>query len=1361
MSKNRDPQIEQHRAWLGLVQPVGLVVSPPALLEAGAVLELDAVELQQTLRSVVLRTPERGSAGDDDAVSLDDFPAFARRVLGWKPEDLAGAPGGPPLPDGLEVPLPSYGETLRPTYAVLDPFAAAGAPSYLLLVQEWPAGTDFDAPVGAEHGWDASPQARFERLLRETTVAAGLLVTAGAIRLVYAPGVETSGHLTFPVPALCEVAGRPMLAALHMLLGEHRLFSAQDGHRLHDVLAASRKYQNEVSTKLAEQVLGSLWELLRGFQAADEARAGRLLGDFTDHDPGHVYGGLLTTLLRLVFLLYAEDHGLMSESEVYLDGYSVTGLHERLREDAGRYPDTMDQRYGAWARLLSLFRLVYDGGGCAGFELPTRHGQLFDPDEYPFLEGRPRGVARVQGDVLDPPRVSDGCIFRVLQALLVLDGERLSYRSLDVEQIGSVYEAMMGFAVERAAGRCIGVKSGAHKPGAVRADPVIDIDALLAEKPAQRSAWLDREAGCKLTGKAATALAGARTAEDVVAALGRKVSDRTPQIIAPGGLYLQPGEERRRSGSHYTPRELTGPIVRTTLAPVLAALGERPTPEQILDLKVCDPAMGSGAFLVEACRQLAEVLVAAWERHACMPAIPPDEVPRLYAHRLVAQRCLYGVDRNPFAVSLARLSLWLVTLARNHAFTFLDHALEHGDSLVGLGRAQIGAFRWQQARVKDLPLFEAVEESVSEARRRRDYLRSLDDDRDAEKRLAWREAEKALYDARLAGDLAIAAFFGESSDKARETRRRSLENQLRGWRAGEDDGQTLRELAESLREREPPVVPFHWEIEFPEVFERDNPGFDAIVGNPPFAGKNSIIAGNAPAYLDWLKSVHEESHGNSDLVAHFFRRAFHVLRAGGVFGLIATNTIGQGDTRSTGLRWICTHGGTIFHATKRLKWPGMAAVVVSVVHASKGPHPGPFQLDGREVPVITAFLFHAGGHADPAVLRANADTSFVGSYVLGMGFTFDDTNKKGEASPLAEMHRLVAKAPRNAEIIFPYLGGEELNDSPTQSHHRYVIDFGEMSEAEARQWPDLMAIVEAKVKPRRMGDNRELYRRFWWQYAEKRGALYRTIHGMDRVLAIARVGQHGVFAFLPANIVFSEQLVVFPLESHAAFCALQSRPHEVWARFFGSSMKDDLRYTPSDCFETFPFPPDWQTNPALEAAGKAYYEFRAALMVRNDEGLTKTYNRFHDPEERAPDIVRLRELHAAMDRAVLDAYGWTDIPTECTPRLDYEIDEETWGTKKKPYRYRWPEDVHDEVLARLLALNHERAEAERLAGGAITPDAPAASQPGKPTPAGKQPRQRKQPAPARPASRPARKPAKKRPRSPQADLFTPPEPSDD
>jgi hypothetical protein len=405
----------------------------------------------------------------------------------------------------------------------------------------------------------------------------------------------------------------------------------------------------------------------------------------------------------------------------------------------------------------------------------------------------------------------------------------------------------------------------------------------------------------------------------------------------------------------------------------------------------------------------------------------------------------------------------------------------------------------------------------------------------------------------------------------------------------------------------------------------------------------------------------------------------------------------------------------------------------------------PIILDGKPVEKITAFLFSKGGNENPHVLLANADKSFIGSYVLGMGFTFDDSNP--DATPLAEMQRLIEASPKNAERIFPYIGGEEVNSSPSHAHHRYVINFGELSEAEARQWPELMAIVEEKVKPERMilrdtADGKRL-KATWWQFGRTRPELKKAIATCDRVLVTGcGASKWSSFAFLPANMVFSHALVVFALPTYSTFCTLQSRVHEIWARFFGSSMKDDLRYTPSDCFETFPFPHPHPPTPSpikgeggqedsdfelredeeggvrstlsgsplpfvgeglgvrgtLETIGKTYYEFRAALMERNNQGLTDTYNRFHDPDETDPDILKLRELHARMDRAVLDAYGWQDISTDCQFLLDYEEEDDSSSKRKKPWRYRWPEEVHDEVLARLLDLNQERHEAEILGG---------------------------------------------------------------
>ena len=163
----------------------------------------------------------------------------------------------------------------------------------------------------------------------------------------------------------------------------------------------------------------------------------------------------------------------------------------------------------------------------------------------------------------------------------------------------------------------------------------------------------------------------------------------TPDLVPPGAMVLQPSEERRRSGSHYTPRALTEPIVRTTLEPILDATARRgrPAADARADPRPQGLRPGDGLGRVPG-RGLPPARRRARRglgtRTAGVPEIPADEDEVIFARRLVAQRCLYGVDRNPVAVDLAKMSLWLVTLAREHAFTFVDHALRHGDSLVGL-----------------------------------------------------------------------------------------------------------------------------------------------------------------------------------------------------------------------------------------------------------------------------------------------------------------------------------------------------------------------------------------------------------------------------------------------------------------------------------------------------------------------------------------------------------------------------------------------------------------------------------------------------------------------------------------------------
>ena len=1307
-----DPYIAAHLEWIGFVRPTGLVVSAPALVKAGAILNRRDTQGQELLHECAVDGD--GDGQDSSEPWLPDFERFAATVLGWSfsPGGYAGT-NEAPIPPELEVVVPDSGRTIRPDFAVRRERLAAGRRGNAIEIRDGPndeaspwqllvccrqRGEDFDkvsVSTGANSA-EISPHGSMERLLRQTGVPAGLLFNGVVLRLISAPKGENSGWLDFRVADMLQTAGRLISTAMRELLGQHRLLLGPRATRLAALLEDSRKYQNEVSERLSEQVLHALYELLRGFQAAHDASKGTLLEQALNDAPDEVYRGLLTVVLRLVFLLYAEERDMLPQDETYLRSYSLASLYERLREDAALHPDTMDQRYGAYVQLLVLTRMVHDGARSGRMSLPPRHGALFDPDRYRFLEGRGAqiGGARQVSERIEPPLVPDGTVYRVLEKLIVLDGERISYRALDVEHVGSVYETMMGFRLETATGRSVAIKA-AKKHGA---PATIDVEALLGEGPNKRAKWLQDRTDRKLTDRVRRMVQEAVAMEGMLAALDSVIDkDATPDVVPAGAMVLQPSEERRRSGSHYTPRELTEPIVRDTLAPILDRLrGDSqtpPKPGQILDLKVCDPAMGSGAFLVEACRQLGDALVEAWHAHDALPDIPPDENETVFARRQVAQRCIYGVDRNPAAVDLAKLSLWLVTLAKDHPLTFLDHALRQGDSLVGLNRRQIDGFHWKERDVQEgMEAFKASERLKTAASLRRRIREADDSVPGHELRDLWDASRYESRQVALLGDLVLAAFFEGSKAKEREdTRQRyagdvlnEVAHRYQGW-------------LEELRDADPPLAPFHWELEFPEVFDRGNPGFDAIVGNPPYAGKNTVTTANRPGYTEWLKQLHAESHGNADLVAHFFRRAFSLMRTDGAFGLIATNTIAQGDTRSTGLRWICENGGEIYRAKRRFKWPGLAAVVVSVLHVCKGRFGGAKYLDEHPVDRITAFLFHRGGHTDPARLKANAGKSFQGSIVLGMGFTFDDTDKKGVATPIAEMERLIDENPRNREVIFPYIGGSEVNTSPTHSHHRYVINFRDYPyEHAATKWPDLMAIAAARVKGTRASHSTGC----WWQFERTRPDLYAAAALLERVLVVPQTSNAQALVFLGSRVVFSHTLIVFPLDSVSAFSLLQSRVHQVWSAFLGPTIKDDLRYTPSDCFETFPFPVGWDSRPDLEDVGQRYYDFRAGLMVANGEGLTKTYNRFHDPDEKDPRIGQLRDLHTDMDRAVLSAYGWGDVPTDCGFLLDYEDVEPLQSTnrRRKPYRYRWPDEIRDEVLVRLLELNAERANTERGMG---------------------------------------------------------------
>jgi hypothetical protein len=671
----------------------------------------------------------------------------------------------------------------------------------------------------------------------------------------------------------------------------------------------------------------------------------------------------------------------------------------------------------------------------------------------------------------------------------------------------------------------------------------------------------------------------------------------------------------------------------------------------------------------------------------------------LHARRLVAQRCLYGVDKNPLAVSLARLSLWLVTLAKDEPFTFVDHALRHGDSLVGLDVEQIRSFHWKPGAQMELAR-DVIDTALHEALDARQGILGLaakDDTREKE-RLLW-DANDALQDVRLIADLVVGAFFAADKDKAREAERVRRRDLVVNWlESREAPPAELLAMQAALRER---VPAFHWWVEFPEVFygERADPldgdranrvaWMDAFVGNPPFMGGGQISGEFGEGYRDWLLQLHEGAHGNADICAHFLRKSYVLLGQHGAFGFITTQSISEGDTRSTGLQPITSDGGRIFDATRSFFWRS-ADVYSSIVHLSKGEivlSTESCRLDGVRVECINSRLLAKPERAPASPLNANGGLSFKGVDLGGLGFLLG----------LEETEELGARHAGEAQFVRKYIGGEDLNTDPAQDSDRYVIDFGlsPLDEVQ-RQSPALLEIVRSRVKPDRDKNKRESYRDKWWLFAEPRPALRNAIAGVERCVVTARVTKHLGFSIQSTDRVLNEKVVIFPLHGWGGFAVLQSRVHEPWARQLSSSFGASptlgrvLQYSASDCFETFPFPQSdpRAVIPALEDVGERLYTARAAYMVDTQQGLTQTYNQIKDPRCQEPRVVALRRLHEEMDRAVLAAYGWDDlvVPPYGTPGTDAE--------RMALARFE------DEVIDRLFALNAQRAAEEKAASAA-------------------------------------------------------------
>jgi hypothetical protein len=492
---------------------------------------------------------------------------------------------------------------------------------------------------------------------------------------------------------------------------------------------------------------------------------------------------------------------------------------------------------------------------------------------------------------------------------------------------------------------------------------------------------------------------------------------------------------------------------------------------------------------------------------------------------------------------------------------------------------------------------------------------------------------------------------------------------------------------------------FHWFLEFPEVFA--DGGFDVILGNPPFLGNRKLKSTFGDDFLPYVKSEYDPA-GAIDLVGYFFRRIFDILNSEGAFGCIATNTIAQGNTREGGLAVILEEGGMINYAERSKKWPGTANLKVTLTTIQKGDYEGDLVIDGEEVDEINSYLSDEEPLPDPVDLRENEDKSFIGSYVLGMGFVLEPE----------EAQRLIRKDHKNEEVLFPYLNGADLNSNPDQSPSRWVINFFDWPKSKAKNYPDCFQIIEKQVKPerRRKDDDGDFALRKplpqrWWQYADKRPLLYDTIQPLDRVLVNALNTKYMSFVFQNTDTVFSHALGVYALDGFDDFAILQSNLHEQWAWKNASTLKGDLRYTPSKVFEPFPFPRlDEEEDAALSEVGQSYYGLRQDLMEQMQLGLTKTYNLFHDPdtdaeavasaasvdlspataEEVTAHLADLRRQHARMDRQVLSAYGWGDVD------LEHDFHAVDFLPEDDRVRYTISKQARKTVLRRLLELNFKR-----------------------------------------------------------------------
>ena len=827
-----------------------------------------------------------------------------------------------------------------------------------------------------------------------------------------------------------------------------------------------------------------------------------------------------------------------------------------------------------------------------------------------------------------------------------------------------------------------------------------------------------------------------------------------PHIQADGEQFsfsFKQGDERAATGSHYTPDDLVQPLIKHSLDYLIEEKLKEKDPEKaLLSLRVADISCGSGHILLAAARRIATELATVRTGEE-----QPSPSAFRTAIRDVIRECIYGVDLNPLAVELCKVALWLEAHNPGEPLNFLDHHIKCGNSIVGFVRAEEMAQGIPDEAFKTLPGDD--KEVAAQFRKMNKKERS-----DRNQGLLNLTSRTEQFKSNLTAVAKISQMPERTPEEIRLKQQRYIEHQ-RGdaWLLNEiaalpiaqfyipktesnrpkicTDAQFQRYLRGEARPQGQIAGAaggaaarkrfFHWFIEFPEIIERG--GFDCILGNPPYLGGQALSGTYGHDFCEYVRHAYAPT-GLSELLVYFLRRIYAVLRPNGFTAFITTNSIKDGDVRKDGLEQVVADGASINFAVRGVKWPGRAKLIVSLVGLAKRKWGRECYLDGQKVTYVSPYLESHLDIGTPVILKLNSDRMFSGSNFLGTGFVLDKTE--------AEM--LLADNIRYRDVVFPVLNGQEVNSSPDQRPLRHIINFFDWPLSMAENYPAALRFVRERVKPERdeippdTSINRR-YREFWWQFGVLVASLYRNLPHLKTCFVAARTTKHLSFSAAPPNIVFTESLKVLTSDRWDLFSIVQSAVHEVWARKYSGALKQDLRYSPSKCFDTYAFPADlWQNaNPTLADIGERYHEHRRNLMLSLWLGLTDVYNLFHsktlevdlqdhfasrakkDPEGlKIPEehralslafpydaalagIIELRRLHIELDTTVRDAYGWQDLD------LAHDFYEVETLPENDRVRYTISPAARKELLKRLLKLNHERAAEEAAAAAAVEPTA--------------------------------------------------------